>query len=161
MGTYLAKPVTDKCHESGESTTTSHGDDLEIPVRWSVVDMQGWRKSMEDGHVAATSVPIPLVVATNDSQPEAPNVPSISARVFGVFDGHGGPEVARFCSLYLVSVLQQQSTWFYDPSKVASAGNNSTNDIDNFSDDSAIGKALISSFHALDRMIDDPSRRYA
>ena len=61
MGTYLSKPVTEKCQESGESSSTSNGDDLEIPVRWSVVDMQGWRKSMEDSHIAATSVEVPLI----------------------------------------------------------------------------------------------------
>ena len=52
----------------------------QTPVAWGVVDMQGWRKSMEDAHVAAT---------TKDF------------KVFGVFDGHGGPEVARICQLYL------------------------------------------------------------
>lgn len=160
MGTYLSKPVTEKCHESGESTPSSIGDDLEIPVRWSVVDMQGWRKSMEDSHIASTSVEIPLVSSPHDLSLTDTKSQKISARLFGVFDGHGGPEVARFCSLYLVSVLQQQPTWYYDHNSFANTAK--VNDIlqsDNFSDDSLIGKALTSTFHALDRMIDDPNRR--
>ena len=47
MGTYLSTPVTDKCEESGESTECPG-----VPCAWGVVDMQGWRKSMEDAHIA-------------------------------------------------------------------------------------------------------------
>jgi serine/threonine protein phosphatase PrpC len=77
-----------------------------------------------------------------------------------VFDGHGGPEVARFCQLYLVSALTQQPTW-QDASSTQT--NATTEDDDNETKDPAasdIGQALISAFHALDRMIDHPKRRY-
>jgi protein phosphatase 1G len=113
MGTYLSTPVTEKGQEEGQS----HGD-VWI-VSWGVVDMQGWRKSMEDSHVARTDV----------------KLNGAAAHVFGVFDGHGGPEVARFTALYLVSVLQQQS------------GHD------------GVGPALVQTFHALDRMINDPHSR--
>lgn len=83
--------------------------------------MQGWRKSMEDAHLAYMDA----------SKKEN------KYKVFGVFDGHGGPEVARFCSLYLVSVLKQHLS----------------------SDHDNMGPALIQSFHALDRMIHDADRR--
>ncbi|GAX09309.1 protein phosphatase [Fistulifera solaris] len=112
MGTYLSTPVTEKCSESGQSIESDAR-----PVAWSVADMQGWRKTMEDAHLACL---------LNDY------------KVFGVFDGHGGPEVARFCSLYLVSVLQQHL---------------SSRDTDN------MGLALVQTFHALDRMIHDAHRR--
>jgi len=64
--------------------------------------------------------------------------------VFAVFDGHGGAEVARFCQLYLVSCLQQQASFLHpdEQGKVK------------------VDQALIDTFHALDRMIDDPNRRY-
>ena len=108
MGTYLSVPVTEKGKESGANER----------LNWGVVDMQGWRKSMEDAHVAQ-----PLSFHGRKGQ------------VFGVFDGHGGPEVARFCQLYLVSVLEQQKS-------------------------ENMGEALTSCFHALDRMIDGNDHRY-
>lgn len=139
MGTYLSTPVTDKCEESGESLECP-----DVPCTWGVVDMQGWRKSMEDAHVAVTDIPLPL----EGENPESPS----DAKVFGVFDGHGGPEVARFCSLYLVSVLTQQPSWkagvpITPPSESDDAG------------ESKVGLALRNTFHALDRMINDIARR--
>lgn len=115
MGTYLSTPVTEKGQEEGES----HGSSL----KWGVVDMQGWRKTMEDAHIARTDV---TLGGCNN------------AHVFGVFDGHGGPEVARLTALYLVSVLQQQY---------------------GSGEDKTMAQALVETFHALDRMIDDANRQ--
>lgn len=123
MGTYLSTPNLEKDVDEGidyDSTST--------PVSWAVVDMQGWRKSMEDSHLAQTNVPTVGGDSTLD------NV----AQVYGVFDGHGGAEVARFCSLYLIDVLKQQPEW---------------------ANGSDMGKAFVKSFHALDRMIGDEKRR--
>jgi serine/threonine protein phosphatase PrpC len=133
MGTYLSTPVTEKCHESGDS--------LDCPLvkcSWGVVDMQGWRKSMEDSHIAVTDISVPK------------HLSDVDAKVFGVFDGHGGPEVARFCQLYLISVLTQQSTW-----KHPETADQEIMDVAN----KGVGQALVETFHALDRMIDDPRRR--
>ena len=138
MGTYLSVPVTEKCEESGESL-----DCPEVPCAWGVVDMQGWRKSMEDAHIAVTDIPLPQ----SDSD----------AKVFGVFDGHGGAEVARFCSLYLVSVLTQQESWKQgDLTKMTGDSGHLDGEAAANSD---AGKALRSAFHALDRMVDDINRR--
>ena len=41
--------------------------------------MQGWRKRMEDSHIT-----------------ELDQGPSNRTHIFGVFDGHGGSEVAKF-----------------------------------------------------------------
>jgi len=100
---------------------------------------------MEDAHVAQTDIDVPA--HHFDDQHGQDNV---DAKVFGVFDGHGGPEVARFCQLYLVSVLTQQETWIAE-------SENENQDKDAAQTD--IGQALIEAFHALDRMIDDPQRR--
>lgn len=140
MGTYLSTPVTEKCEESGESLECP-----DAPCSWGVVDMQGWRKSMEDAHVAVTDIPLPNPLSEGAES-------GSHAKVFGVFDGHGGPEVARFCSLYIVSVLTQEESW--------KAGVPLTVDQKiKTPSDSSVALALRNTFHALDRMIDELTRR--
>jgi len=156
------------------------------PVEWGVVDMQGWRKSMEDAHTAVTNVPLKSVVSSADSESCDRN-----ARIFGVYDGHGGAEVARFCQHYFVSVLTHQKSWVEhsdtnnanasdrflplegDDARVPSAppaptenpydGNGNENGYRAFhlpvAIETPVGKALRQAFHAMDRMVDDPSRR--
>jgi serine/threonine protein phosphatase PrpC len=122
MGTYLSTPVLDKDTEEGEDL------DCAVPVAWGVVDMQGWRRTMEDAHVAQTNIPPPPFANTTSP-----------VKIFAVFDGHGGAEVARFCQLYLIDVLTRESYWN--------------------SESLEVGKALAGAFHALDRLIDCPNRR--
>ncbi|KAL3925774.1 MAG: hypothetical protein SGARI_005784, partial [Bacillariaceae sp.] len=164
MGTYLSTPVTEKCEESGESL-----DCPDVPCAWGVVDMQGWRKSMEDAHTAVTDITLPQNTNNNNigdggsgSGGEQPKCAS-DAKVFGVFDGHGGPEVARVCQLYLVSVLLKQCDW--QDEELPTSPDSSDQLLPSPDDLEAcaatpVGKALRSTFHALDRMIDDPERRY-
>jgi hypothetical protein len=158
MGTYLSTPVRDKHEESGESIRSPS-----VPLVWGVVDMQGWRKSMEDSHVAQTDVMVPRSSA---SPPHNTTLVDEDAKVFAVFDGHGGPEVARFCSLYLVSVLTQQPTWMRQKYTTSQGGDSSTTASSSSpivptvsAKDTNIGQSLVATFHALDRMIDDPNRR--
>lgn len=75
MGAYLSAPVTDKqlCSGTGRNYV------------YAVGSMQGWRRTMEDSHLTLTDVP--------DG--------SDTVGLFGVFDGHGGAEVAKFCSKHL------------------------------------------------------------
>jgi hypothetical protein len=155
MGTYLSTPVTEKCEESGESLNCP-----DVPCAWGVVDMQGWRKSMEDAHTAVTDIPLPIPTTTTTTvdTPEGTSVQS-DAKVFGVFDGHGGAEVARFCQLYLVSVLQQQPTWRDLPTSPDSPTLPTSPHDRQAAGETPAGRALRSAFHALDRMIDDPKRR--
>jgi protein phosphatase 1G len=80
MGAYLSQPVTDK------ETFTGQG----IDVKYGGAAMQGWRKTMEDAHIAVTGL------AGN---------PEVS--MFSVFDGHGGGEVAKFCQKYMAAEIQQ------------------------------------------------------
>ncbi|XP_076909308.1 putative protein phosphatase 2C 60 isoform X1 [Bidens hawaiensis] len=72
MGIYLSTPKTDKTSEDGENEK----------LRYGVSSMQGWRTSMEDAHAA-------LLDLDN------------STSFFGVYDGHGGQAVSKFCAKFL------------------------------------------------------------
>lgn len=73
MGAYLDQPNTNKNPESGKAGG----------LDWGACAMQGWRCGMEDAHVV-------FEVKKKDNN-------AACATVFGVFDGHGGKEVAEFC----------------------------------------------------------------
>lgn len=49
--------------------------------------MQGWRNGMEDAHICAT------------------DIGGEDISIFGVFDGHGGKEVAKFVELHFVEEI--------------------------------------------------------
>jgi len=72
MGIYLSKPNTTKDSHTGENEF----------MRFGVSAMQGWRMNMEDAHISL------------------PNLTETTG-LFAVFDGHGGPEVAKFCAKYM------------------------------------------------------------
>ncbi|XP_024371750.1 probable protein phosphatase 2C 60 isoform X1 [Physcomitrium patens] len=74
MGIYLSTPKTEKISEDGENAE----------LRFGLSAMQGWRESMEDAHTAILDV---------DEK--------TSTSIFGVFDGHGGKVVSKFCAKYL------------------------------------------------------------
>jgi len=69
MGIYLSSPNTTKTSEDGENEL----------LRYGVSAMQGWRMSMEDSHISSPDL-------------------DENISLFAVFDGHGGAEVAKFCS---------------------------------------------------------------
>lgn len=72
MGIYLSTPKTEKLSEDGENGR----------VRYGLSSMQGWRATMEDAHAAYPDL-------------------DASTSFFGVYDGHGGKVVAKFCAKYL------------------------------------------------------------
>ncbi|XP_071742507.1 probable protein phosphatase 2C 60 [Rutidosis leptorrhynchoides] len=72
MGVYLSTPKTDKLSQDGENEN----------LRYGVSSMQGWRTSMEDAHAAYLDL-------------------DRSTSFFGVYDGHGGQDVSKFCAKYL------------------------------------------------------------
>ncbi|KAK4768997.1 hypothetical protein SAY86_027147 [Trapa natans] len=72
MGVYLSTPKTEKISEDGENHR----------LRFGQSSMQGWRASMEDAHAAY------------------PDLDSTTS-FFGVYDGHGGKVVAKFCAKFL------------------------------------------------------------
>lgn len=68
MGEFLSKPIRDKKSEEGENNF----------LKYASCGMQGWRKRMEDSHIADL------------------NIAGSNIHAFGVFDGHGGKEVAQW-----------------------------------------------------------------
>eukprot|EP00041_Stephanoeca_diplocostata_P016359 m.321958 g.321958 ORF g.321958 m.321958 type:complete len:496 (+) comp20340_c0_seq1:79-1566(+) len=81
MGAYLDKPRTEKV-----TTRNSIGE-----IHVAVSEMQGWRMEMEDASL------IDLMHASD-------------LLLFGVFDGHGGKEVAKYTAAKLGSYLLQSYT---------------------------------------------------
>ncbi|XP_034043401.1 protein phosphatase 1G isoform X2 [Thalassophryne amazonica] len=82
MGAYLSQPNTTKTSSDGGNSSMSYGFSA----------MQGWRVSMEDAH---------------NCIPEFDD----ETAMFAVYDGHGGEEVALYCSKYLPDTIKEQKTY--------------------------------------------------
>ncbi|KAM3146079.1 hypothetical protein pb186bvf_001736 [Paramecium bursaria] len=82
MGPYLSVPKKEKATVSGEGKN----------IIYAASEMQGWRNTMEDAHITKPDL-------TND------------VSVFGVFDGHGGKEVAQFVEKHFLEELQKNKNF--------------------------------------------------
>ncbi|XP_015241975.1 PREDICTED: protein phosphatase 1G [Cyprinodon variegatus] len=82
MGAYLSQPNTTKTSSDGGNSSMSYGFSA----------MQGWRVSMEDAHNCI------------------PDFDEDTA-MFAVYDGHGGEEVALYCSKYLPDIIKEQKMY--------------------------------------------------
>ncbi|KAL4465972.1 hypothetical protein ABPG74_004209 [Tetrahymena malaccensis] len=80
MGPYMSQPKKEKVYDQNKGKK----------VEFCAASMQGWRNTMEDSHIAEISI---------DGDDDA--------CVFGVFDGHGGSEVAQFVKKYFVQELSK------------------------------------------------------
>jgi protein phosphatase 1G len=106
MGAYLSTPITTKETFEGLSETVQFGGG----------SMQGWRRTMEDAHIAETNL-----------------AHDLDCSIFGVFDGHGGAEVAKFCQKYMASEIKKLGRF----------------------NEGAIEDSLIEVFHRMDDMLRD------
>ena len=59
-------------------------------------EIQGWRRNMEDAHIASTDV---------SKAAQGVDFDTNNMSLFGVFDGHGGKEVAKFTQLKFIREL--------------------------------------------------------
>ncbi len=85
MGAYLSEPVTTKHIETGSVQGKS------CPVKkYAACAMQGWRKHQEDAHIC------PQIVSKEGGR---------NVVLAGVYDGHGGAEVARYVAAHLSTTL--------------------------------------------------------
>jgi len=82
---YLREPVRGKEVQDG-------GDLSASGLRYGLSAMQGWRRNMEDAHLA---------------------VPDLDENIslFGVFDGHGGRGVSRFVAQKLPGILRESEEY--------------------------------------------------
>ena len=78
MGAYLSQPITDKESTDGEDAKFKYG----------TTAMQGWRTNMEDAHSTVLGL-------------------DEDTAFFGVYDGHGGKEVAVYISRHLHEVFKE------------------------------------------------------
>jgi protein phosphatase 1G len=86
MGIYLSKASVDMETEEGRGNG----------MQFCVGDIQGWRKNMEDAHLASLEVKkVALKECGSVAEKE-------DMSIFGVFDGHGGKEVAKFAQIKFV-----------------------------------------------------------
>lgn len=95
MGVYLSTPVTEKVGEEGANEIVSYG----------CCAMQGWRKTMEDAHLAVLDLHKRLEEDAQEACGIAGGENEEKWHLFGVFDGHGGAEVAMFCKKHLSSSI--------------------------------------------------------
>ncbi|CAL5016091.1 unnamed protein product [Urochloa decumbens] len=84
----LSVPVTEKTTETGGNGR----------LEYAVSAMQGYRLTMEDAHKAV----LDLDARTSTS-------------FFGVYDGHGGPAVARYCEKHLHTELRKNAQFRRNP----------------------------------------------
>ncbi|XP_054153555.1 probable protein phosphatase CG10417 [Oppia nitens] len=77
MGVYMSTPNTEIESEDGQTARVVFG----------AASMQGWRIGQEDAHIA---------IADYDD----------NTSLFAVFDGHGGPEVAKYCAHHLPTFIK-------------------------------------------------------
>ncbi|XP_022142293.1 probable protein phosphatase 2C 60 [Momordica charantia] len=82
MGIYLSNPKTEKSSEDGGNGR----------LRYGLSSMQGWRATMEDAHAAF------------------PDLDACTS-FFGVYDGHGGKVVAKFCAKYLHQQMKKNEAY--------------------------------------------------
>lgn len=105
MGSYLAKPITDKISS----------DEANHRLVIGASSMQGWRVSQEDAHNSLLDF-------------------DVNTALFAVYDGHGGHEVAHYCSQKLPDFIKNSQPY----------------------KDNDLEKALIDSFLGFDATIATP-----
>lgn len=138
MGHMLPKPIVDKdsdcCPPSGA-----------LGLLWASSCMQGWRTGMEDAHVCIPDLGI-FQQPGLSQQSLARKQRWQGIAFFGVMDGHGGEQVAKYAKIHLTEELLASEL---------SSESSSAPSCDEIRD------SLIRSFHQVDEMLHDRSRSAA
>ncbi|KAI1995578.1 Protein phosphatase 2C 2 [Ophidiomyces ophidiicola] len=96
MGQTLSEPVVEKNSEDGADECVIYG----------LSAMQGWRISMEDAHSAVLDLEAKYI--TKDQRPTDP---SKRMSFFGVYDGHGGDQMALYAGFHVPRILASQEAF--------------------------------------------------
>ncbi|XP_076953369.1 protein phosphatase 2C 16-like [Bidens hawaiensis] len=81
---------------------------LEYLPLWGCNSVRGKRPEMEDALIAVPQfmkIPIKMFVADHAANP---NLSDLTAHFFGVYDGHGGSQVANYCRDRVHTALQEE-----------------------------------------------------
>lgn len=127
MGAHLSQPVVEK--ETGHGSCNG--------LHFGFASMQGWRTGMEDAHLAVGDL----------------GGPCAGMSLFAVFDGHGGPEVARFCEQKVPDLFKKYAAACQSKSSSSSSAAPSAPLVDS---PEVWGRALVRTFHGLDDMLREP-----
>lgn len=84
MGAYLSAPILDKESEDGTAGGATPW------LRHGASSMQGWRRSMEDAHIAGRRPARDARAAGFRRGRTRAGTDANGATIYGVFDGHGG-----------------------------------------------------------------------
>lgn len=88
-----ATPPARRALPRAASRTSKTESGTDTFFSWAVSEKQGWRESMEDATLAALRLALP------------PPLDKHNLAMFGVFDGHGGPDVARWVAAEIAEVF--------------------------------------------------------
>lgn len=113
----MSQPITEKESASGVYATHT----------WGCSAMQGWRTNMEDSHITISDL-------GDDHK---------GISIFGVFDGHGGREVAHFVREHLPDEVRRQLRRVREEEGPVPPNR-------------AFGEALKQGFHSMDDMLRSP-----
>ena len=105
MGEFLSTPIKDKITHDDENSFVNIifiNFLYHIQLRFGSCSMQGWRKRMEDSHITDLDIG-----------------PSNKTQIFGVFDGHGGSEVAKFVANHFTEEFLKNQSYLKNDIKKA------------------------------------------
>mmetsp|Transcript_11856 Transcript_11856/g.17785 ORF Transcript_11856/g.17785 Transcript_11856/m.17785 type:complete len:396 (+) Transcript_11856:46-1233(+) len=102
-------PITEKDTERGymcKLNDDKYAAGMEpSDIRFAVSSMQGWRATMEDTHILAPELKIPI-----QGKPSSHEVLTDHA-LFCVFDGHGGSFTSDYAGKHFLRYLTSRSEW--------------------------------------------------
>lgn len=136
MGQTLHKPLTEKDSACGRPSGA-------LRLAWASSAMQGWRVGMEDAHVCIPDLADSPAARRSGSSTLCTRWRGVA--LFGVMDGHGGEQVAKYAERHLPEELLEVAV----PSGAhRTAAPPSTADI---------SAALTGAFHRVDELLADHS----
>jgi len=109
------QPITEKETERGHMIKISH-DKYDAAsaepsdIRFAVSSMQGWRATMEDSHILAPSLTIPIMKIKSSEKVSKTTV-LMDHALFCVFDGHGGNFTSDYASKNFLRVFKHRPEW--------------------------------------------------